>query len=38
MTKEEVIKFWKTQLDYKYLMSPSMVYIIENTLNYLEEV
>jgi len=38
MTKEEIIKFWKNQLDYKYLMSTTMEYIIQQTLKYLEEV
>jgi len=37
MTEEEVIRFWKLQLENKILMSPSMQVIIEQTIKYLEE-
>jgi len=38
MTKEEIIRFWKVQLEQRVLLSPSMQYLIEQTIKYLEEV
>lgn len=36
MTKEEVIEFWKIQLTNKILLSPTMEFIIKQTVRYLE--